>query len=178
MNKLLKLAAAFILSAAFCRCQDATDFPTVPEIKFNSLEFTDIIGAFGSERMAVLSFDFFDGDGDLGVREANPNDTISRIYYSWFRKPSETDDDYSIYYFPDSTTLNYAEIPWGEFMDKSTSQNKSLKGTINIQLNPPRQIAGIDSMYVLLYIIDRANNKSNEIHSPPIFIANPEPKYE
>ena len=150
-------------------CEPPRSYSEIPEINFKSLVFKYVTTGFGTdELMAVLNISFVDGDGDIGVMYRF--DTISRIHYTWHTKlPDMT---YETYQFPD-TTINSAEIPYGDVMNKDDAYNKTLKGTIKIALPPPTETQGIDTMRIEFYIVDRARNKSNIAHTPDFSILNP-----
>jgi hypothetical protein len=68
--KIIKGLAIFFITVGFASCFDPPEFPTVPEIRFNRVEFIDDPStAFDS---LVIYIDFKDGDGDLGIDPKNP----------------------------------------------------------------------------------------------------------
>ncbi|MEO9802331.1 MAG: hypothetical protein ABJF04_03745 [Reichenbachiella sp.] len=52
--------------AIFFSCQEPDPFPIIPEIQFNNIQFVELLEN-GNPDSLILSFDFQDGDGDLGV---------------------------------------------------------------------------------------------------------------
>lgn len=80
MNKLLSvfiviIPVLFIATA----CYRAPDFPEVPEISFNDIKFYDT----PSQDSLVLTINFQDGDGDLGLR-GHENDQPFNPYFFIF----------------------------------------------------------------------------------------------
>jgi hypothetical protein len=68
--KITKGLAIFFIMVSFASCFDPPEFPTTPEIQFVKAEFIDNPStAFDS---LVISIDFKDGDGDLGIDGENP----------------------------------------------------------------------------------------------------------
>lgn len=64
--KIIKGLAIFIIMVSFGSCFDPPEFPATPEIDFRDIEFYD--GA--STDSLVLYITFKDGDGDLGLSDA------------------------------------------------------------------------------------------------------------
>ncbi len=60
-----------VILLAVSSCYRAPEFPVEPRISFNSLRFYDV-PALGQQDSLVLTINFEDGDGDLGV-EGNEN---------------------------------------------------------------------------------------------------------
>jgi len=183
----MKIKSVFPLVCAFgfagwCLwgCKPIKPYPEIPEIHYQKLIFEDRTDDLEEIfKKAILTFSFVDGDGDLGVRpeEKNPNGSYrpgggySRIYYTWYRKISgETYDPYT---FPSDSITLWSEIPYHSVMDKSEAQNKVLKGEIEIELDTPRELQGLDMMRIGFYIVDRARNKSNIEYTPDFSILNP-----
>jgi hypothetical protein len=68
--KIIKGLATFIFAIFFGSCFNPPEFPVVPKIEFNRVEFIENSStAFDS---LVIYIDFRDGDGDLGIDPENP----------------------------------------------------------------------------------------------------------
>jgi hypothetical protein len=149
-------------------CSEIKSYSDIPEIHFKQLSLEDRIDPLDQIlKKAVLCFSFIDGDGDLGVTRSQDVENASRIYYEWFFKNS--DDNYEPYIFGDPDMSLASDIPYSQVMDKSEAQNKTLKGTIEIELSTPERPA--DSiMYVKFYITDRKGHVSNNDSTPPFNI--------
>ncbi len=77
--KVIKGLAIFFIMVCFVSCFDPPKFPSVPEIKFNDVEFIDDPStAFDS---LIVYIDFKDGDGDLGINPQDP-DFISYPFHN------------------------------------------------------------------------------------------------
>ena len=150
-------------------CGRNVSYSEIPEIAFKSLSFEDVTTNGVTDKMAVLIFSFVDGDGDIGVR--SPDDSISKIHYTWYKKlPDKT---YEPFQFASGTINDSTAIPYSSVMNKDEAHNKTLKGTIQIALFPPSNPQNVDTMRIGYYIFDRARNKSNVDFTPDFSILNP-----
>ena len=70
----------------------------------------------------------------------------------------------------DSVILNSSKIPFDQVMYKEEAQNKTLKGSMEVELSTPKNPADVDTMYVEFYIVDRSKNESNVERSPKFSI--------
>jgi len=166
-------------------CTPIQSHSEIPEIHFKKLVFTDsihpVVGKMG--KIALLSFSFIDGDGDLGViplldRDGKEMqyDGVSMVYYTWYTKMP--DMTYEPFQFRGSDSEpgpieQQSKIPWSSVMDKSNAQNKTLKGTILAKLETPIQPEEVDTMRIGFYIVDRARHKSKIEYTPDFSIQNP-----
>lgn len=135
-----------IFSILFCfflhSCKKEDKMSNVPKIKFSTI--TDKIKA--GEGTINLSFEFEDGDADLGN---NPNTPEIFVY-------NLKDSSEALYPFP-------SDIPGG-FKDPS----KGMKGVATIAMSGAfftldSLHANGDSVNFMVFIKDEAGNKSNEI---------------
>ena len=141
-------------------CGRAESISEIPEIHFKQLIFEDRTDPLDETfKMAILTFSFIDGDGDIGVRQQDrPDNAVSRIHYTWYTRYPDMP-----YKFQNDSINHSSEIPYGSVMDKSEAQNKVLKGTIEIELQTPISPQGVDTMRIEFYIVDRAAHKSNVV---------------
>jgi hypothetical protein len=152
-------------------CLKPDSYPDEPEITFREFK---IMGD-----SAVLSIDFVDGDGDIGLNTSDtqpPYDPDSFYHYNlyleyyekmngiWVKGTTDPAGDN----FPTGDTLNFA------FRIKNitpSGQNKTLKGIINVTLEPVfYNILSNhnDTIKYRVSLIDRALNVSNFIETHPI----------
>ena len=151
-----------ILCGLLWSCSPIQSYSPIPEIHFVSLSFEDVNTPLGIQKMAVLTFSFIDGDGDIGAKTENCN---SRIHYTWYKKLS--DGNYEPFVFPATgTTTDSIAIPWDRVMDREGAQNKLLRGTIRMELTMPRNPQDADYMHIRYFIFDRARNQSNIDRTP------------
>ena len=64
LNTIFKYFGYCLASILVLGCYDAPYFPEEPAISFNQIEFVEVDGAADS---LILTFNFEDGDGDLGL---------------------------------------------------------------------------------------------------------------
>jgi hypothetical protein len=121
-------------------------------------------------KTATLIFSFIDGNGDLGVRNIYSTDTLSRIYVIWQQK--KDDGSYEDYEFNNGEVVQTLEISYDkDKMDRDEAHNKILKGTIETKWNAPSGLsAGMDTVRLEYYIMDRALNRSNTEYTPDFSI--------
>lgn len=70
--KIVKGLGFFVVTIIFGSCFDPPQYPVVPEIDFEKIEYVD--GPFPERDSLILYLNFKDGDGDLGLDASNPND--------------------------------------------------------------------------------------------------------
>ena len=158
-----------VVGWCLCCCNSLQSYSEIPEIHFKSLLFEDVFNNELTNNMAILTFSFIDGDGNIGVR--SPDDSISKIHYTWYKKlPDRT---YEPYQFATGTIADSSAIPYSSVMNKDEANNKTLKGTIQIALFPPFKPQNVDTMRIEFHIFDRARNKSNVDYTPDFSILNP-----
>jgi hypothetical protein len=167
----LFIFSACISSFVFQSCLKPESYPDEPEIAYKDFK---ILGD-----SAILSIDFVDGDGDIGLNPEDiqsPYDAGSFYHYNlyleyfemmegqWVKGTTDPAGDN----FPTGDTLNFS------FRIKNitpTGQNKTLKGIINVTLEPVfYNILSNhnDTIKFRVSLIDRALNVSNFIETPAI----------
>ena len=170
-NITTKIIIVFLLLVTFLSCLKPETYPDEPKI-----EFIDFVASSDS---GTLTFSFTDGDGNIGLDQ-------NMLDYPF--EPGS--------FYHHNIYINYYEIVNGELV-KGTSdpdgnnspnydtvffpyrievltpsgQNKALKGTISIVLEPyyfnPNSISS-DSIKYEILLIDRNLNHSNLLLSPLI----------
>lgn len=145
----LVLTALFLLPVMSCKKKEPLD--PKPEITFKSLSTLP--------DSSVLVLGFTDGDGDIGLTQS---DTAGDFRYNCFidiyRQTNgvwEKQEFWIPYYY---------RIP----MLKKTAKEKPLEGDIVLELldfPPDLATLGRDTLKAVIYIKDRAQNKSNEVES-------------
>lgn len=154
----MRTKAVILLSTLFLMisCNDITPvYPDEPVIDYQGFGLFIIVDALGNNTLVgKLSFDFTDGDGNLGLHpledtvDLNVPDTVKynfflQIYdlqgFDWIQVPEE-----------DGGVLKY-RIP---YLDK-----QPLSGTIDLDISYP--IIKYDTIYYTFYIYDRDYNRSN-----------------
>ena len=137
-------------------CNDITPvYPDEPVIDYQDFLFYIVVDALGNKTlMGQLSFDFTDGDGNLGLQPLEDTtglslpDTVKYNFflhlhhlqgYEWVKIPEE-----------DGGILKY-RIP---YLDK-----QPLSGTLDLEIASP--IIKYDTIFYTFYIFDRDYNRSN-----------------
>ena len=149
------LFCALCLGLALLSCEHE-EYTDVLQIGFISLSFEDVHHPdIGTEKKAILIFSFIDGNGKIGARDDN---NISKIHYTWYKKLAN--GNYDTYQFLSGKITDSIAIPYRSVMDKSEAQNKTLKGTIKMELSPPLQRPDADTMRIGFFIFDRDGKRS------------------
>lgn len=145
----LVLSAVFFLPLHSCKKKSTLD--PKPVITFKSLSTeTD---------SSVLVLGFTDGDGDIGLSQS---DTAGDFRYNCFIDIFRQNN--GVWEKQEFWIPYYYRIP----MLKKTSKEKPLEGDIVLELldfPPDLATPGPDTMKAVIYIKDRAQNKSNEVES-------------
>lgn len=167
----------FFINGAMCSlilmssCFKPTVYPDEP-----SITYKDFVIKGDS---AILSIDFVDGNGDIGIDPTNlepPFDAGSFYHYNLYLEYYEKMNgawvkgtiDPNGNNFPTGDTVNFS------FRIKNltpTGQNKTLKGVINVTLEPVfyNPISNHnDSIKFRISLYDRDLNRSNFIETPLI----------
>jgi len=154
----MRSKAAILLSALFLMIScDEVDpvYPDEPVVDYQGFGLYIIVDPLGNNTLVgQLSFDFTDGDGNLGLppiedsTDLNVPDTVKYNFflhlfdlqgYDWVQIPEE-----------DGGILKY-RIP---YLDK-----QPLSGTMDLKISYP--IIKYDTIYYTFYIYDRDYNRSN-----------------
>jgi len=154
----MKTRAHILISTLFLMisCNDITPvYPDEPVIDYQGFGLYIIVDALGNNTLVgKLSFDFTDGDGNLGLypledtTDLNVPDTVKYNFFlhlydlqgfDWVKIPEEN-----------GGILKY-RIP---YLDK-----KPLSGTLDLDIAYP--IIKYDTIYYTFYIYDRDYNRSN-----------------
>jgi hypothetical protein len=127
-------------------CINPPDYPTVPQIEFDSLTKTYVKGLPALDSITFY-ISFTDGDGDLGPVN---NDTTPNLL------------------FKDSRTgfINGFQFPF----ITPEGNVKDISGTIAYTFSPFDCVPGkkLDTFSYTISILDRAGNISNEVTTPDI----------
>ena len=133
--------------AFFAACITPQEFP--PEPFLDNAQVSDTLITAGLDSL-VVSFDFQDGDGDLGNKK---NDTL-----------------FNIFLVDNRTGFEY---PYQ--MPVLGKRDQAIKGTVwvtidafNVNCRPFND--GRDTFRYQIYVIDRAGHKSNIIFTPEVIL--------
>jgi len=146
------LGLCLFLLMASVSCEPLEDISEVPSITFKDFELFQIDTFSNTIYAGRLTFDFVDGDADIGI-----NQDFQGVYDSinFFLLPSEKSGET---YLPLADTLKY-QIRYNEKLDR-IGQNKTIKGEIALVIyyfiTPP-----YDTIRYDFFILDRAMHQSN-----------------
>ncbi|MBE9511313.1 MAG: hypothetical protein IMY71_10565 [Bacteroidetes bacterium] len=146
-------------------CQKIESLPEIPSISFKSFILIDTTDALGNEgKVGELTFDFEDGDGDIGLTQPDSLSADSTNFNLFFTMFSKIDGEFIEVSENDlEAPLNY-RIPY----IKKEGQNKALKG--EIQVDFIYLLFEYDTFKYSFFIVDRALHKSNVETTPEIAI--------
>ncbi|KPL13858.1 MAG: hypothetical protein AMS23_08165 [Bacteroides sp. SM1_62] len=152
------LYIVIILTLALAGCPAPRTLPDVPRVEFKSFILEKKINALNQEILTgTLTFDFEDGDGDIGF-EASPDslNAPDTVKYNLFLTLHEMVD--GVYREVDTSELGsppYYRIPP---LDRE-GQNKTLKGEISVDIE--YFTIDYDTLRYSFYLFDRAYHRSN-----------------
>ena len=161
LAKILILIITVLLSGLSCKKIEY--LPEIPSISFKSFILIDTIDALGNEgKIGELTFDFEDGDGDIGLTQPDSLSADSTNFNLFFTLFGKIDGEFIEVSENDlETPLNY-RIPYIE----KEGQNKALKG--EIQIDFIYLLFEHDTIKYSFFIVDRALHKSNVETTPEI----------
>jgi len=159
MKRLLIIVPLLTIIAISCVKFDPVS--PVPEITFKSLDLASIVDTSLDNPnliVGVLLFEFIDGDANIGVEEADANNTelSDSIRYNLFLTPySKIDGVYSLIEY--DTIPPYYSIIRDQKLDR-VGQNKTIKGDITLVII---DLPDYDTIRYDFMLRDRAGNNSN-----------------
>ena len=160
-SKILIITIIVLLSGL--SCQKIESLPEIPSISFKSFILKDTTDALGNEgKIGELTFDFEDGDGDIGLTQPDSLSADSTNFNLFFTMFDKIDGEFIEVPENDlEAPLNY-RIPYIE----KEGQNKALKG--EIQVDFIYLLFEYDTFKYTFFIVDRALHKSNVETTPEI----------
>jgi hypothetical protein len=156
-----KFVFAILFLPLLFSCEKSEDYNEIPEIKFRSFEVIPGDGDYTISE-GILTFDFVDGDGNIGFAENSDLDSANNLYTA----NDIVDFVYKEYYKQDGIFIEKEGNPFYLPYFKEGVYRKSLKGKIDIYF--PRTILSPDTVYYEFYILDRDMNQSNIETTPEI----------
>jgi hypothetical protein len=147
--RLSKLTLPLFISLALIisSCQKKEQFSEIPHIEYKDfVQFTD---------SAQLTLTFTDGDGDLGLPDA---DSTHNCFVKYFEKQNGKFVEINF-----SPPFKF-KIP----MLTQAGKTKSLQGEIRLSISPFNYdfLSDFDTIRYEIYVIDRANHESNHVTTP------------
>ena len=166
MKSIIKyILPAFLLAVVFASCKKPKTFPVEPEITFK--ELVKNTNTQGLDESADLTITFTDGDGDIGLDDADtlpPYDPSSIYYYDFYIK----------YFIKHSGNFEGVPllIPANQRIPRifSEGKDKSLSGDIIMHLDFIGFQFNNDTLRFEAFIYDRALHKSNTITTSEVIL--------
>jgi hypothetical protein len=160
---------AFLLAAGIFACISSCTkeevFPPEPAIEFMS--FDKVVNSSGVDNEAILKISFTDGDGDLGLGDADtsaPYNIGSLYYYNYII--SYYEKQHGVFTLVTLPGTYNSRIP----LIAGYNYNKGLRGEIELTLSINNPFSTYDTIRFDAYIIDRALHTSNTISTPEIIV--------
>ncbi|MDA3868142.1 MAG: hypothetical protein PF489_15530 [Salinivirgaceae bacterium] len=148
---------AILLMVLLTACIQTEEPDVVPEIVFVEASAVYCTDALGNENKCVeLSFDLFDGDGNVGLSESDTLPPfVDEFRHNFYFDVFEFQNGHFIPW--PQQAVNYFNIPYLV----PQGQNKSLiaRVTIDIQFSPSQLPS--DTIYIRFFVYDRTFNQSN-----------------
>jgi hypothetical protein len=164
-NILLIFLCSATAGLLYSSCRKQVVYPPVPYIEYVS--FTKIQTTTSIDSKGILKISFTDGDGDIGLSESDtlyPFNPGSQYYYDLFITYYEK--QHGNYVAVTLPMTNNSRIP----VVTPDGENKSIKGTIEVELFINNPASTYDTIAYDVSIVDRALNMSNKIRTPDIII--------
>ena len=174
---LFSVSCFFILLLTVSGCISEPDYPAAPVISFNQIRKVSLKAGTGVGQGArdsiIITLNFQDGDGDLGVNindknlsailKATPNYEMKTLFkVKGIYKVIDLGDSYSKFFFQPLRTDGKSGPIEGQ-LDYSTGYYYDFDYGFKSRLKK-------DTVKFQIFIRDRALNQSNTIESDPIII--------
>ncbi len=156
--KLLVFLILFI-SLSLLSCEKTEEYSVTPEIKYVKTTIstgTDQLG--NTSKILEVQFSFVDGDGDLGLTQADTNGVFAPgedYYYNLKFQLLEKINGQFILNESEKHNFRFQNI------SKQQTNNKVLKGDMITKLYLSTENNYADTIKLSFFIYDRALNKSN-----------------
>jgi hypothetical protein len=146
-----------VFCIALYSCVKKTLYPVTPVIEYYS--FTPY-----TDNSADIQVKYTDGDGDIGVANS---DSTKTLWIKYYYKDTIT-QKYTGYYRP----LSNDTLITGYIVNEPTDsyKGKPISGDISVHLQQFRHSIKIKHVKYVIYLIDKAGNRSNVISTPEFTI--------
>ncbi len=149
----------------YSSCKKPETYSPIPAIAYVS--FAKIQNSQGIDQKGILTFSFTDGDGDIGLSADDTTGAFSpgsQYYYDLFVTYYEKQNGvYVPVVLPETNNLRIPVVT-------PSGQNKSIKGTIDVNLFINNPTSVYDTIAYDVAICDRALHMSNKIRTPDIIV--------
>lgn len=146
-----------VLLASLYSCETNSNVSPIPKIWYKSFELRDTVDALGNNvKLGILTFDFIDGDGDIGLPEPSENDP-PELQHNLFLKGYYTNSESETVAMPQTDPNSTLKFRIPDFSDQVIGE--PYEGTIRVEVSF-FEIA-YPAILFEFYVTDRANNVSN-----------------
>jgi hypothetical protein len=149
MKTFVKIGIGISILSSLWACREDSDFSEIPELFYRDFQVSS--NAEG-EPIAVWKLGFTDGDGNIGVRNDKDSNNFIVSGFSFIDGQTVQLPALTGYRIPASDNISSRSGIEGEFR-------------FELKINSYSS-AGIDSMYLEGYVVDRSFNESNSIQTP------------
>ncbi len=156
-NHLFKITISVCLVMFFYACIKKTTYNTVPEIEYRSF-------SPNTDESAEISIKFKDGDGDIGT---TTNDTTKNLWVNYYYKDTITQKYIAFCYACGTDSLKTAYVVK---QTEGSYQGKPISGELSVKLQQYRHSKKIKNIKYVIYLYDKAGNKSNVITTPELVV--------
>ncbi len=161
MAKVRNIAVVTGLFLMLIGCIERREYPIEPVIAYKS--FAVIQNSAGYDSIGYLTFEFTDGDGDIGLSQSDtfaPYNPGSEYYYNFF----------ITLYQKNGAVFQPLSEPYNSRIPNINPDgiDQDLKGEIQIEIDMTiwPLVLTSDTIKMTAYIVDRALHKSNTIETP------------
>ena len=151
------LLIVVLICVGIFACVKKTNYPVEPVISFNS--FTPY-----QDESADINIKFTDGDGDIGV---DITDTKLTMWVNYYYKDTITQIYRAFCYGCGTDSL---KNPYIVRAPKDSYLGKPISGEIVVNLQGYRHSKKIKYIKYVIYLFDKAGNKSNVITTPELIV--------
>ena len=168
----MKITVSIIFFLFFINsCNQKPTFPLEPSITLAGISNTSVIDQFTGGNKATtkdsvsISINFRDGDGDLGISEAERKDSSNKDFNFIVKRFLRVKGKYVEF---DPKPLSHS----GNFITlKNSLKPGPIEGTIHYPLEfPPFKSNKKDTIKFEIQIVDRAKNKSNVVTTDSVLV--------
>lgn len=165
-----------LLTTVFA-CKKKEIYPETPSIEYKSYRF--LSDQSGLDSLLILQFSFKDGDGDLGLSQADTLAPFNPVIDSTGKSINPYYNNIHIEYREKYLgVFNFVTNPFNVF-DTLTyayrfesitpdGRHKAIRGDVEVSIGPSYYPNAQDTTIYRFYIYDRALHKSNIAETPPI----------
>lgn len=181
--KSLKYFLLFIATTLLLSCGKEDAFSPIPEITFERFEYYS--DATGKDTTVDFIFSLVDGDGDIGYRENEFNNSCGadnfNLYIAYEEKSGATYRPKKLWIqvtevTPACDTLIYfdsVQVAFNQRMQyiEPAGNSKGIEATVRYRMDYTSALVLLSTSGRFdFYIRDRANNKSNRIYSSDLLL--------